>query len=89
MLTDAFIINNKHTSNKNHISNGFCKYFTGVGEQFASGIPTSINNFDHYLKRNPHDKIFYFKPTNFYKISEKNNMVFPAQPTKLWTSKMK
>jgi len=38
MFTDTFIISNKHTSNKNHISNGFCKYFTGVGEQFGTII---------------------------------------------------
>ena len=68
MLIDSFIINNKHISNKNHISNCFCKYFTEVGEQFASGIPPSINTFDYYLKRKSHDKTFYFNPTDHIEI---------------------
>ena len=70
MLADTFIINNKYTSNKNHISNGFCKYFTGVGEQFASGISPSINTFDHYLKGKSYDKTFYFNPTDHIEIEQ-------------------
>jgi hypothetical protein len=68
MPTETFIINNKHTSNKTHISNGFCKYFTGVGEQFASGIPPPVHTFDQYLKCKRHDKTFFFSPTDHIEI---------------------
>ena len=54
--------------NKSHIANGFCKYFTGVGEQFASGIPPPTHTFDTYLKTKRYHKTLFFNPTDYIEI---------------------
>ncbi len=70
-LSDSFVIDGTLTNSKKLIANGFCKYFTGVGQHFAANIPPPINNYKEYLKNKRYDMSFYFNPTDpdeIYKI---------------------
>ncbi len=53
-ICTTFRINNTHTSDVEKISNAFCKYFSSIGKDLASSIPTSNAIPTSYLNdRNP------------------------------------
>ena len=69
-ISDVFKIDNKTINNPKTISNEFCKYFSEVGNTFASKIPQSNKPFnEHLVNKNPHS--LFFTPTDpeeIYKI---------------------
>ena len=46
IINSKFHINTKITENTSEIANGFCKYFSEVGETFATKIPKSKHTFN-------------------------------------------
>ena len=62
-ISDMFKIDNNITKEPNVIADKFCKYFTEIGEEFASKIPNSQVNFEHHLKQ-PNIKSLYLSPTD-------------------------
>ena len=63
VMSDIFNIGNKKEDNPDVISNEFCKYFSEVGNKFASKIPKSKKPFSDHLKNiNPHS--MFFTPTD-------------------------
>ena len=69
-LPDTFIINDVKTKDSKSIADGFCGYFTGVGEQFASKIPPPSRTFDTFLGTKRYDKTFTFIPTDYLEIEK-------------------
>ena len=49
-ISEMFKIYNKDITDPNTISNHFCKYFSEIGNTYASRILTSNKPFSHYLK---------------------------------------
>ncbi len=47
-----FKINNKSTTDTKTIANGFCEYFTSVGEKFAANIPPPVHSYQKYMGKN-------------------------------------
>ena len=45
-----FKIDNETVSDSKSIADGFCKYFSNVGPEFANKIPKSNQSPHHYLK---------------------------------------
>ncbi|XP_065652796.1 uncharacterized protein LOC136080115 [Hydra vulgaris] len=59
--------NNDLITNTKNIGNAFNNYFTTVGRDIQSKIPTSQNHFSDYLS-NPNPNSFFIKPTDEYEI---------------------
>ena len=65
--SDIFTVNGNTESNSIKIADGFCKYFTNIGQTLAEQIPTSPISFDKYLTE-PNSKSIYFNPTDSNEI---------------------
>jgi hypothetical protein len=64
-LSDRFCIDDAIVTEPNSIANGFCKYFTEIGENYASKINAPSHTFDHYLHMESGPaKSFFLKPTD-------------------------
>jgi len=68
-ISETFINNGVQTSNPKLIAEGFCDYFTHVGEKFAAAIPPSKKHFKSYLKHNINNSLF-LSPTDPEEISK-------------------
>ena len=66
-LNNKFRINTKITDDTSEIANGFCKYFSEIGEVLASKIPKGKTSFDTYLTKQ-NSKSIFFSPTDAYEI---------------------
>lgn len=63
-LSEFFEIDGKKTNNPLTISNGFCKYFSEVGQKFADAIPKANKHFAEYLTSEPCKNSMFFTPTD-------------------------
>ena len=68
-ICDTFKVNDGIISDPNQISTEFCKYFTNIGRDFASKIPSPQQSFATYLggDNNPHS--FFMEPCDPNEIS--------------------
>lgn len=63
-MSDRFEIDNKKLINDpKYISNEFCKYFSEVGNKFASKIPNPKTPYNHYLNQRNYSS-FFMTPTD-------------------------
>ena len=63
IISDTFIIDDKPVTDPNTISNEFCKYYSSIGNTFASKIPDSKYGSERFLKGNfPHS--LFLQPTD-------------------------
>ena len=67
-LNNKFRINTQITDNTVDIANGFCKYFSEIGEVFASKIPKARQSFDTYLRTKQNSRSIFFSPTDTHEI---------------------
>jgi hypothetical protein len=51
-ISEEFIVDNKLINNRTEICEQFCKYFSEIGQKYASKIPTSKKTFVEYLTAN-------------------------------------
>lgn len=79
-LVEAFLINNKLSTDKKEIANNFNAYFTAVGSKLAEKIPPSKHSHMHYLSKvKIETPDLIFEPTNIeevIRISKKINTKF-------------
>ena len=68
-ISEMFKIDNKSITDPNTISNHFYKYFSEIGNSYASRILTSNKPFSHYLKSKYFNKSFFMEPTDPIEIS--------------------
>ena len=61
-LPGSFVISGELCNDAKKISDGFCEYFTSVGEMFSRKIPNSQHSHEHYLRQN-YSKSIFFEPT--------------------------
>ena len=66
-ISQTFQLNNASISDPNQIANEFCKFFTNIGPEYASAIPTAQKPYDQHLKNRIPNSIF-FAPTDPYEI---------------------
>ncbi len=68
-IASEFLVDGKLTSDPQIIANGFCKFYTNVGKEFASKIPQTNKNPMEYLgpKQN---KSFFLSPTDPIEVSK-------------------
>ena len=70
IINSKFHINTKITENTSEIANGFCKYFSEVGETFATKIPKSKHSFNTYLRTERNPKSLFLSPTDPNEINK-------------------
>jgi hypothetical protein len=63
-LNDTFNDNGVMTSDPGIIANGFCNYFSEVGEKFASAIPQANTPYQSYLTPRANSKTLFLSPTD-------------------------
>jgi len=65
-ISETFKVNDETVSNPKIISDEFCKYFAGVGKEYADAIPPSTHHHTFYLssKREMNTKSIYIAPTD-------------------------
>ena len=64
-ISEQFKCENIVTTDPQIISNEFCKYFSSVGNTFASAIPPPIHKFNYYLpNQKSMTQSIYFSPTD-------------------------
>ncbi len=68
-ITSEFLVDGKLTNDPQKIANGFCKFYTNIGKEFASKIPQSGKKPMEYLgpKLN---KSFFLSPTDPIEVSK-------------------
>ncbi len=70
-ISETFINNGAQTSNPILIAQGFCDYFTHVGEQFAAAISPSQKHFRSYLNKNTNtNNSLFLSPTDPEEINK-------------------
>ncbi len=62
--SDEFVINNFRSRDSQLISDSFFKYFTGVGEQFASKIPPPVRTFKNFMGEKRYNQSLFLTPTD-------------------------
>ena len=68
-ISEKFKLNNDIISDSKIIANSFCKYFSNIGNTFASIIPQPNKPFDTYLpKERASKKSIYLAPTDPFEI---------------------
>ena len=77
-LPGSFFDDGVQISDPEKVVNGFCKYFTNVGKDFASRIPMSNHSYDNYLQGN-HGASLFFNPTN---VDEITKIIHDLRPKK-------
>ena len=60
-ISDTFIVNGMETTDPRAISNGFCRFFTNVGKDFAANIPNAKKSYRNYLHKK-NDKSLFLSP---------------------------
>ncbi len=63
-LPDTFIVDGNRENNKQAIANGFCKYFSNIGQRCAEAIPKAQNTPDFYLKGASNRHSIFLHPTD-------------------------
>ena len=63
-LSETFCHDGVLTSDPVKIANGFCKYFSEVGENFASAIPAAKSSYKSYLNPNERNQSLFLSPTD-------------------------
>ncbi len=69
-MPDTFVINDVRSNDPQLISDGFCRYFTGVGEQFASQIPPPDKTFNKYMGSKRYNRFMFLTPTDHNEIDK-------------------
>lgn len=77
-LTSTFSVNGTLTDDLNRISNGFCRYFTNVGPEFAEKIPQSQKSYMDYMNGSYPASLF-MTPTDLNEISKILNDMKPKK----------
>ena len=67
-LPNTFMVNGVSCSDPKKIADGFCDYFTSVGETFSSRIPRSNVSYSHYLNKS-YNKSIFFDPITEEEVS--------------------
>ena len=62
ILPDAFIHNNEEITDPVEIANKFNEYFTNVGPNLASKIPTVNTSFKAFMSKSRHHESFFIDP---------------------------
>ena len=62
-ISNTFQVNDSTISDPKLIANEFCNYFTNIGPEFASAIPTAQKPYNSYLK-NKITKSIFLAPTD-------------------------
>lgn len=70
--TDSFIDNGSEITDPQDIANGFCNFFTEIGPNLASKIPTVKNHFTDYLT-NTNSETMFLKPTSKSEVEKITN----------------
>ena len=52
-ISEKFIINGRTETDPNSIADGFGKYFSEIGKQFAEAIPQPNHSPEYYMSENP------------------------------------
>ena len=81
IINSKFHINTKITENTSEIANGFCKYFSEVGETFATKIPKSKHSFNTYLRTERNPKSLFLSPTDPNEIQQIISSLKPQKST--------
>ena len=61
---DKFENNGDYITEPEKIAEGFCTYFSQIGEKFAASIPNATKPYDQYLSCNKTDKSLFMTPTD-------------------------
>jgi len=69
-IAETFNIDGQLINNSQRISNGFCKYFTNVGQKLADKIPKSQKSSVEYMSSTPNPNSMYFYPTDQNEIDQ-------------------
>ena len=69
-ISDTFLVNGQKITDRKNIANGFCRYFTGIGEQLAAEIPPPTHSPEHYLGMQRHDRSIFMSPTDHQEIEK-------------------
>ena len=81
-ISEQFKCENIVTTNPQIISNEFCKYFSSVGNTFASAIPPPMQKFNYYLpNQKSMTQSIYFSPTDPTEILRTINSLKAKQNT--------
>ena len=81
-ISEQFKCENIVTTDPQIISNEFCKYFSSVGNTFASAIPPPIQKFNYYLpNQKSMTQSIYFSPTDPTEILRTINSLKAKQST--------
>ena len=63
-ISEVFTINNETSNDPKTIANGFCRYFTNVGQTLAEKIPQTDDTYKKYLNNNAINNSIYLNPTS-------------------------
>jgi hypothetical protein len=81
-ISDQFKCTDSVTSDPVIIADSFCKYFSNVGNMFASAIPPPIKHFNTYLpKEKSLSNSIYLSPTDPNEILQTINSLKPKKST--------
>jgi len=67
-ISNIFLIDNTQVTDSNIIANGFCKFFSEIGEQYANKIGQSHKSPHEYLGNNRQENSIFFSPTDSHEI---------------------
>ena len=79
-ISEMFKIDGVEIKEPKIIANKFCEYFTGIGQKFASQIPSPQKHFSHHLRHN-NPSSFFMMPTNTMEVSELLKSLKPKNST--------
>ena len=77
-ISEIFEFNGEKTSNPQIIADGFCKYFSEVGQNFANAIPKPKKPYTSYLNHSNQNS-FFMAPTD---PDEVDKIISSLQPKK-------
>ena len=69
-LSESFAINDNRVSDEQTIANGFAKYFSSIGQEFAEAIPKSNHTSEYYMKTAPNKHSIFLAPTDPSEINK-------------------
>ncbi len=75
--SELFNIGNRLIDEPKVISDGFCKFFSEIGEMYASKIPKSNKPYQHYMKATGRHNSLFLTPTD---INEIERIIISLKP---------
>ncbi len=75
--SELFNIGNRLIDESKVISDGFCKFFSEIGEMYASKIPKSNKPYQHYMKATGRHNSLFLTPTD---INEIERIIISLKP---------